>query len=166
MTIAPLQAADLPGCLLIYNHYVEKTTASLEEKPLSLEAFTARADELSGRYPFLVAREGDRVEGFCYLSPFNPRSAYRAAADLTLYLSPEARGKGLGAALLEAIEQEGRERGLRDLVSLITDENAASRRFHEKHGFALCGELPAIARKFGRDVGLVYYRKHIKKDCF
>ena len=76
----------------------------------------------------------------------------------------EARGmllRLLGAALLAAIEAEGRKMGITNLISIITDENAASCRFHEKNGFVKEGHLHDIAVKFGRRCGVCYYRKEL-----
>ena len=65
------------------------------------------------------------------------------------------------AALLAAIEAEGRKMGITNLISIITDENAASCRFHEKNGFVKEGHLHDIAVKFGRRCGVCYYRKEL-----
>ena len=67
----------------------------------------------------------------------------------------------MGAALLAAIEAEGRKMGITNLISIITDENAASCRFHEKNGFVKEGHLHDIAVKFGRRCGVCYYRKEL-----
>ena len=82
-------------------------------------------------------------------------------ADLSIYTAPDLRGVGLGAALLAAIEAEGRKMGITNLISIITDENAASCRFHEKNGFVKEGHLHDIAVKFGRRCGVCYYRKEL-----
>ena len=76
----------------------------------------------------------------------------------SIYTAPDLRGVGLGAALLAAIEAEGRKMGITNLISIITDENAASCRFHEKNGFVKEGHLHDIAVKFGRRCGVCYYR--------
>ena len=62
---------------------------------------------------------------------------------------------------LAAIEAEGRKMGITNLISIITDENAASCRFHEKNGFVKEGHLHDIAVKFGRRCGVCYYRKEL-----
>ena len=74
--------------------------------------------------------------------------------DIRPYLGDEA-------ALLAAIEAEGRKMGITNLISIITDENAASCRFHEKNGFVKEGHLHDIAVKFGRRCGVCYYRKEL-----
>ena len=133
-----------------------------EETELTADQYEARVAGVTERFPFLVARDdAGNVAGFAYLSDFNPRSGYRHTADLSIYTAPDLRGVGLGAALLAAIEAEGRKMGITNLISIITDENAASCRFHEKNGFVKEGHLHDIAVKFGRRCGACYYRKEL-----
>ena len=160
MTITKLEERDIAGCREIYNYYVKNTSFSLEEAELTAEQYAERVHSVMEWYPFLVVRDdAGETAGFAYLSAFNPRSGYRYTADLSIYTAPDLRGVGLGAALLEAIEEEGRKMGFTNVVSLITDENEASCRFHEKHGFVKEGHLQGIAVKFGRRCGLCYYRE-------
>ena len=133
-----------------------------EETELTADQYEARVAGVTERFPFLVARDdAGNVAGFAYLSDFNPRSGYRHTADLSIYTAPDLRGAGLGAALLAAIEAEGRKMGITNLISIITDENAASCRFHEKNGFVKEGHLHDIAVKFGRRCGVCHYRKEL-----
>ena len=133
-----------------------------EETELTADQYEARVAGVTEQFPFLVARDdAGNVAGFAYLSDFNPRSGYRHTADLSIYTAPDLRGVGLGAALLAAIEAEGRKMGITNLISIITDENAASCRFHEKNGFVKEGYLHDIAVKFGRRCGVCYYRKEL-----
>lgn len=160
MTVDSLTERDIESCREIYNYYVRNTSFSLEETELTAEQYAGRVRDIVRRFPFLVLRDGDgTVAGFAYLSDFNSRSGYRFTADLSIYMAQDRRGAGLGAMLLAAIEAAARERGFTNLISLITDENAASCRFHEKNGFVKEGHLHGIAVKFGRRCGLCYYRK-------
>ena len=154
MIITKLEQRDIPGCREIYNYYVKNTSFSLEETELTADQYEARVAGVTERFPFLVARDdAGNVAGFAYLSDFNPRSGYRHTADLSIYTAPDLRGVGLGAALLAAIEAEGRKMGITNLISIITDENAASCQFHEKNGFVKEGHLHDIAVKFAEGGG-------------
>lgn len=160
MTIDALTAADVAGCLDIYNHYVTHSDVTLEETPLTLAQYQARAQEITADYPFLVARDAaGRPIGFAYLSAFSPRSGYRCTADLSIYVHPDFRHLSLGSQMLAQIEPLAREKGITNLISIITATNIPSCRFHEAHGFLLEGELKHVAVKFGRDLGVRYYRK-------
>ena len=57
LTIRPIEARDIPACLTIYNYYIENTTITFEEEPLTPEAFSARVSRIQEHYPYLVAEE-------------------------------------------------------------------------------------------------------------
>ena len=103
--------------------------------------------------------DAGQVWGYAYLSPFNPCSAYRRTTDLSLYVRQDLRGHGVGRALLAELERRAPACGVDTLVSLITDENTASLRFHEVNGFVQEGHLQQVAVKFGRPLGVFFYRK-------
>ena len=149
-----------PACLAICNGYIGQTTYTLEEEPLSLPAFRARVRKITASYPFFVAKDerGETV-GYAYLSAFNERGAYRVSADLSIYVAQNARRGGIGDALLSAIESAAGDYGIRTLISLVTSENEPSVRFHEKHGFLPEGTLHDVAVKFGRSLGVTFFRK-------
>ncbi len=161
MTISPITQADIPACLAIYNTYIRNTTITFEEAPLTVADFTARVEEILPKYPYLVGKEGEDVLGYAYLAPFNPRSAYRYTADLSIYLNAEQTARGVGSVLYQEIEREAILRGYRMIVSLVTSENTRSARFHEKHGFTLAGELPEVGFKMERWLGVRFYYKRI-----
>ncbi len=158
-TILPLTDADLAACAAIYNHYIEHTCVTLEEAPMTPAEFGARARRIAADYPYLVAKAADgRVLGYAYLDRFNPRSAYRTTADLSIYVHPEHRADGVGTALLRSICAAAREQGIRNLISIITANNAPSLAFHKKHGFIPEGTLRRVAIKFGQVLDVCYLR--------
>ena len=150
---------DIAACLEIYNYYIKNSTATFEEEPLSLDVFSRRIEKITRKYPFFVAENDGQVIGFAYLAEFNDRSAYRFTADLSVYLSHDEISRGVGSALLAAVEKAGKEIGIKQIISIITSENEKSLRFHEKHGFVKRGELVDVGYKFGRPLGVYYYQK-------
>ncbi len=163
VNITEFLPADTGACLEIYNYYIENTCATLEEEPIGLWEYVRRTAAIAEKFPFVVARDGAQLVGFAYLDIFNPRSAYRRTADLTIYVRNDAKRGGIGAALLAKIEELAPKYGITTLVSLITDANDASRAFHEKHGFVYEGTVHNVAEKFGKSLGVCYYRKPLKK---
>lgn len=97
--------------------------------------------------------------GYAYLDRYHERSAYRNTADFSVYLGMESRGCGAGSRLYQAIEQAARQMGLHGIVSIITGENTASIRFHEKMGFSYAGTIQEAGLKFGRWLDVVFYQK-------
>ncbi len=161
MKIRDLEDRDIARCLEIYNYYILHTPFSFEEAPLSLDAFKKRCQRISEEYPYIVLEDNaSKVVGYAYLDVFNPRSACRKkTADLSIYVDCDLTHAGYGTLLLEAIEKEGKQKGLSNIVSMVTTSNKASLAFHLKHGFLLEGEVKDIAEKFGESLGLYYLRK-------
>ena len=156
-----VEEKDIESLVAIYNYYIENTTYTLELMPLSVDEFYARAEKIRERFPYLVYEEGGEILGYAYLNDFNPRGGYRFTADLSLYVAPSARGRGIGRALYEAIEPRAKEMGICNILSLITSENEASLAFHDALGFERVANIDNIAHKFDRWIGLCYSIKRI-----
>ena len=162
VTLAPIAPEDIAACTELYNYYIENTCITLEEEPVTPEEFGARAARITKDYPYIVARNGaGKPIGFAYLDVFNPRSAYRCTADLSIYVDRACRGSGVGQKLYAKIEQLGRERGIENLISIITSDNEGSLRFHRKNGFTEIGVMPAVAFKFGKYLDVSFFQKHL-----
>ena len=157
--IRELVEEDIASCLGIYNHYIENTCFTLEEEPLSLDAFTARAKRIKSKYPFLVKEEAGEILGYCYLDFFHERSAYKRTVDLSIYVSKDRLHEGIGQELLANIETKAKERGYKNLISIVTSENPVSLSFHLRNGFLLEGTLHEVAYKMGKNIDTYYLRK-------
>jgi ribosomal protein S18 acetylase RimI-like enzyme len=86
---------------------------------------------------FLVA-EDDRGKraGFVYAvteRDFFTGESYLHVSEIATVRS----GDGVGSALMEAAETRARERGYRIVTLNVVDENAAARRFYERHGYTI-----------------------------
>ena len=160
--IRELKEGDITSCLRIYNHYIENTCFTLEEEPLSLEAFIDRVKRIKSKYPFLVEEKAGEIVGYCYLDLFHERSAYRRTVDLSIYVSKDHLHEGIGQELLSSIEFEAKKKGYRNLISIVTSENPVSLDFHLKNGFLLEGTLRDVAYKKGRNIDTYYLRKPIE----
>jgi L-amino acid N-acyltransferase YncA len=103
---------------------------------------------IAGELPFLVAVDGDRVVGWAKLSEYSDRCCYDGVAEISVYVSRDARGRGAGRALVEAIGGLATERGLWKVIGLLFPENAGSVALFRSAGF--------------HDVGL--FRRHGRLD--
>ena len=159
--ITDISAADEKACAEIYNYYINNTVVTLEETPLSPAEFSARVKRIKADYPYIVAKRGDEVLGYAYLDKFNPRSAYRITADLSIYVDKDHRGEHIGSMLYAEIEKRAREMKTENIVSLVTGENESSIAFHLSRGFLISGKLEKAAFKFGGYRDLVYLIKHL-----
>ena len=162
-TIRPSNDTDLPAVTAIYGHHVSHGTGTFETTPPTEIDMTARrADVLSKGLPYLVAEDGGRILGFAYCQWFKPRPAYRYSAEDSIYLHPDAAGKGLGKTLLAELERRAREAGVRKLIAVIGDSgNHGSVGVHRTNGFNHVGTLKSCGWKFGRWLDVVLMEKFI-----
>ena len=159
--IRPGTQADLPAITAIYGHHVLHGTGTFETTPPS-EADMAgrRADVLGKGLPWLVAEEDGRVLGYAYCQWFKPRPAYRFSAEDSIYLHPDAAGKGLGKQLLAALIAQAEAVGVRKLIAVIGDSaNAGSIGVHRSLGFTPVGTIANCGWKFGRWLDIVLMEK-------
>ena len=154
--IRPFSARDLAASCAIYNHYVEKSIATFDLQPRSIEAFASGF--LAPPNLGLVAVDDDDLLGFASLGPFIHRKAAAQTMEIALYLRADSCGRGLGPRLLEAAHEAARTAHLTSIIAVITRENPGSCAFFERHGYAFAGSLTGIARKFDKDLGVSYYQ--------
>ena len=154
--------ADVPAILEIYAPYVLTTTATFEYDVPTLEAFTERFETITAKFPWLVWEEDGEISGYAYASPPYTRAAYSWCAEPTVYLRPEARGKSIAAKLYAALEMILKKQGYQVLYALVTSENAASLRFHEKCGYQRRVTFPDCGFKSGRWLGVIWMEKRLK----
>ena len=93
----------------------------------------------------LVMRDEETVIGWAALSPVSKRDVYRGVAEVTVYVTESARGKGIGRALLEALIAESETNGIWTLQASIFPENTASVELHLRCGFREVGRRERIA---------------------
>ncbi|WP_217183496.1 GNAT family N-acetyltransferase [Streptomyces sp. AC495_CC817] len=161
-TIRAARAADLPHVREIYNHFVSNSVVTLDERRSSIPYWREKFALLSRLdLPFLIAvSPAGSVLGYALAQPWAGRNAYRYTVEDSIYLGPGAGGKGLGGALLRALIEACEQRGIREMVAVISDSKAdASIRLHARLGFVEAGRMGRVGHKFGRDLGTVYMRK-------
>jgi phosphinothricin acetyltransferase len=121
-----------------------------------------RADVLSKGLPWLVVEENGVVLGFAYGNWFKPRPAYRFSVEDSIYLAPEASGKGLGRALLAELLAALERAGVRRVMAVIGDTaNLGSIGVHRALGFEPAGSIPACGWKFGRWLDIVFMQRSL-----
>ena len=153
---------DVSAMLAIYRPYVLTSTATFEYDPPSEEEFLRRYHDITAQFPWLLWEEDGQILGYAYASlPFT-RAAYAWCAEPTIYLKSQARGKGIGKALYDALEAILDAQGYYLLYSLVCGENENSMRFHEKRGYRTVAHFPACGFKFGRWVDLNWMEKRLK----
>lgn len=147
--------ADADQVLEIYAPNVTDSFISFELVAPTLEDMRARIVKTLAAFPWLVHDEGGRVLGYAYASAHRERAAYQWSADVSCYVRPEARARGIGKALYGELLRRLEEQGLRNAYAGIALPNEASVRLHESVGFEPIGVYRGVGFKRGewRDVG-------------
>ena len=138
-------AADL---VAIYAPYVEKTAITFETEVPTVEAFASRIEKTLEKFPYLVSVEEGKVVGYAYASTYYARSAYDWTVELSVYIKQEARGKGIGTLLYNALEKELTARVFKNFLACIALPNAASIALHEKRGYEQVAHFKKVGYKF------------------
>jgi len=161
VTVRDSRDDDLPAIQAIYAHHVLHGTGTFELEPPTLEEMTRRrADVLGNGFAWLVAEHEGTVLGYAYVNWFRTRPAYRFTVEDSIYIAPEAIGRGVGRQLLEALLARCDQRGCRQVLAVIGDSaNTGSIALHAACGFRMAGSLRAVGWKFGRwlDVVMMQY---------
>ena len=153
--------SDLPAILKIYGPYVLNTAISFEYSVPNLDEFTERFRDITRQFPWLVWEENGTVLGYAYGSlPFG-REAYRWDAASSIYLAPEAHGRGIGRKLYGALEALLTEQGYRKTYAIITSDNPGSLRFHEAMGFRFLARFQDCGIKFSKLYSVVWMEKDL-----
>ncbi|MEX0954703.1 MAG: N-acetyltransferase family protein [Rhizobiaceae bacterium] len=153
VVLRPARGADITQIAAIYADAVRNGTASYELEPPSESEMASRFEALEkGCFPYLAAQSGGNVVGYAYAGPFRPRPAYRFIVEDSIYISPAARGRGLGELLLRRLIEEATALGFRQMVAVIGDghPDSPSVRLHRKMGFADSGRLAGSGYKHDR----------------
>lgn len=155
MLIRPATLQDQPGILEIYNESVLHSTATFDTDPRSPEKQLEWFNRHKANHPVLVAEDDGTIAGWASLSPWSDRCAYDSTVEVSVYLAPEQRGKGLGFQLLQQVTEAGRKAGNHTVISRISSDNLASIRIHEKAGYSTVGTMKEVGFKFGRFLDVV-----------
>jgi phosphinothricin acetyltransferase len=161
MEILSATEADLEDCQAIYAHHVLHGTGTFEEAPPSLEEITLRhAGVLAAGWAWLVARDESGVLGFGYYAQYRNRSAYRFAAEDSVYVRETVRGQGVGKALVAALLDHAAAGGFTQMLAVIGDsENVGSIGVHASLGFVQVGTMRKVGYKFERWLDVVTMQK-------
>lgn len=149
-SIRPATAADAAGCRAVYAPYVENTTVTFETEVPPAGEFADRISRALERYAWLVAELDGRVAGYAYAGPVKERAAYAWSCEVSVYVDPDARGRGLGRALYAALFARLEDSGFRRLLAVVTLPNDPSIALHTAMGFREAGRLERIGFKQGR----------------
>lgn len=130
--------ADADALLRVYAAYIDTNITFEYDLPTAVD-FAARVADVLQTYPYLVWEEGGALLGYAYAHRYLARAAYQWDAELSVYLAPDARGRGLGTRLYGALLALLTAQGVRTAYALVTVPNPASEGLHAACGFSPVG---------------------------
>jgi L-amino acid N-acyltransferase YncA len=164
VTIRLASIAETPAITAIYNHGIAERAATFETTPRQIGDIAQRLAEVD-RYPLLVAVDAlGKVLGWAGLSGYRTRECYAGIGEFSVYLAADARGRGIGRQLLEALIAAARERGYWKLLSRIFTFNAASRALCRAAGFREVGVYEKHGQLDGRWLDVVIVERLIEEN--
>ncbi|MFT3855677.1 MAG: GNAT family N-acetyltransferase [Ilumatobacteraceae bacterium] len=162
MHIRPATVDDLPAITELFNALIATTTIGWRDQPADhdemLAWFTLQTHDGN---PVLVADDPD-VVGYACWSSFRGGArfpGYRHTVEHTIHVAGDRHGQGIGRALLDALIEIARRRGVHVMVAGIDTDNTASIGFHQVLGFTEVARMPEVGRKFDRWLNLVLMQR-------
>ena len=162
MSVRVATSQDVPAILGIYGPYVSQTAISFEYDVPTEAAFGKRFQRVTRQFPWFVWEEEGKVLGYAYADAPFERSAYGWCAEPSVYLAPEARRRGIGKALYEALEAALVKQGYCLLYAIITTDNHDSVAFHKALGYRHLADFPACGFKHGAWHGVTWMEKRLQ----
>jgi phosphinothricin acetyltransferase len=159
--IRPAIEGDLGSLNDLYNHYVRETPITFDIEPITMDQRRTWFGhyDVVGRHRLLVAVEDDRVLGYATSGPWHTRRAYETSVETSIYLDPDATGRGIGTALYARLFEELDGEDVHRAYGGMTIPNPASIALHERFGFERVAYFTEQGRKFGRYWDVAMYEK-------
>ena len=147
----------------IYNQAIPSKQSTGDTEPLRVEDRVSWfVDHHPARHPIFVAEADGQVAGWCSLSAYRAgRAALRYTAEISYYIAPAYHRQGIGTALIQHTLAACPGVQIRHLFAIVLENNMASIRLLEKSGFEKWGYLPRVADFDGKEVGHLYYGRHV-----
>ncbi len=164
--VSPGKEDDLAALTGIYNHYIRETPITFDVTPLTPDE--RRPWLLShpedGPHRLLVARipgPDGRALGYATSGPFRPKAAYATSVETSIYLAPDAGGRGVGTLLYKELFEQLATEDVHRAYAGVALPNEASVRIHERFGFRRVGVFEEVGRKFGTYHDVAWFEKKL-----
>ncbi|MDP3197798.1 GNAT family N-acetyltransferase [Tabrizicola sp.] len=158
--IRPAEPADAKAIAALLNPWIETTAVTFNPVPKSEDDILGMiASKAAAGHAFLVAVQDGDLLGQASYGQFRGGEGYRTCMEHSITLAPQAKGRGIGRALMAAIEDHARVQGAHQMIAAVSGENPDGRAFHERVGYRHIATIPEAGFKFGRHIDLVLMQK-------
>jgi phosphinothricin acetyltransferase len=157
------EARDLEPLTELYNHYVRETAITFDLTPFTLDERRPWLEGFASKGPhqlFVAARE-EAVVGFACSRLFRDKAAYRTSVETSVYLHPDASGRGIGRQLYTALFASLEGEDVHRAIAGITLPNPASVALHVCFAFERVGVFTEVGRKLGRYWDVLWMEKRL-----
>lgn len=161
--IRPARPEDAAPLAALLNHWIEKTAVTFNPVPKTeADLHEMIATKAAAGHGFFVATDDDgRLVGQASYGQFRGGLGYRTCMEHSINLVPDHRGRGMGRALLQAVEDHARQGGAHQMIAGVSGENPEGRAFHDRMGYRVLAVVPEAGFKFGRFMDLVLMQKFL-----
>ncbi len=160
MLIRDAHSDDAAAIVRIYNPYITDTCITFETEAVTAATMQGRMQDVQqAGLPYFVCEVQGEVVGYAYATPWKARAAYRQSVESSVYLAPDAQGKGVGSALYQALLAKLHHINIHAVIGGIALPNDASIALHERLGFAYVGKFEQVGFKHGRWVDVGYWQR-------
>lgn len=154
--------SDASDICTIYNKYIEGTSITFEEEPVTEDEIRSRIKEITRHHPWLVYEKDGKVTGYTYASRWKERSAYRYAVETGIYINESYTGQGIGTELKGALIAKLKEQSIHSIISGIALPNPASIALCEKFGFEKIAHFKEVGFKMDKWIDVGYWQLILK----
>jgi phosphinothricin acetyltransferase len=153
---------DLPAIVDIYNSTIPARMVTADTEPVSVQSRQKWFDEHSPDFrPLWVLEKDGRICGWLSFQSFYGRPAYKATAEVSIYVHEAYRGRGIGRFLLQKAMEACPRIGVKTLLGFIFGHNEPSLRLFAGFGFERWAHLPNIAELDGVERDLIIMGKRV-----
>lgn len=142
----------------IYEHEVKHGIATFDITPPPHETWLHKVQDETPGHHLLVADEDGAILGYAYSVDYRPRGGYAATKETSVYLAPDARGRGVGTAVYSRLLELLRADGMHTALAVIAAPNPPSAALHRALGFERVGVLREVGHKFGRRLDTEFWQ--------
>lgn len=155
------ESGDLAALTELYNHYIRETPVTFDLETFRPEARRAwlAGFGAGGRHQLFVAFAPEGLLGYACSHAFRGKAAYDPSVEVTVYLAPDAVGRGLGTRLYARLFDALAGEDVHLALAGTTLPNQASVALHRRFGFEPVGVFREVGYKFGRYWDVQWWQK-------
>lgn len=161
MHIRPTQLEDVSSITTLLNHEIAQGVAHFGTEPIDQSEIREQLKSAEDRFPWYSAFDDDQFLGFCKSAPWSLRGGYNWTAEITIYLTPEARGRGIGKALYGNLLSTLKAQRFQVIVAGVSEPNPASVALHTSIGMKQTGYNTRMGYKHRRWIDVSYYQMNL-----